>query len=393
MTAVRILHTADWQLGRRFGQFPKETAAILADARFSTVAAINKLARESAVDATLVAGDVFDSNQLSDADILRGFTLICESPCPIVLLPGNHDADLPGSVWDRITRERAVPAHVHIIRAGRPDALVLLNGRLAILAAALGQVRAELDHLRLFTSQRAAQALAADCVIIGLAHGSVEGKLPAGAELNNLIPADLARLAQLDYLALGDWHGMLGLDNKTRYSGTPEPDRFRNNLKGQVLLIELESLHAPQIMPTNVAQFDWLELQLNAITSDSPASLITKILATIAVEVGPATPEKLRQLVLRLKLSGTLSLQARFDFERLLEALRATVRLLIYRDAALRTAPEPASLAELEAQFANASYAQHVARTLHEELADPDVGISNRATDALQRLLQLRQQA
>ena len=398
MTApVRLLHTADWQLGRRYGQFPKETAAILADARFSTVAAINALAREKSVDAVLVAGDVFDSNQLSDADILRGFTLICECPCPIVLLPGNHDADVPGGVWDRITRERDVPAHVHIIRAGRADALVLLGGRLAILAAALGQVRAEVEHLSLFASQRAAQALEANCAVIGLAHGSLMGKLPAGAELSNVIPAELAQLANLDYLALGDWHGLLIIDGKTCYSGTPEPDRFRNNLKGQVLIVELESassaIRAPLISAANVAQFDWLELQLNAITSDSPASLVAKIFAAITGQLGGASPEKLRQLVLRLKLSGTLSLQARFELARMLEELRATVRLLIYRDDSLRTAPEPAGLDALEAQFANASYAQNVARTLHQELADPDTAISSRATDALQRLLQLRQQA
>jgi len=392
-TPLRLLHTADWQLGRRFGQFPKEAAAILADARFNTVAAINKLAREKSVDAILVAGDVFDSNQLSDADILRGFTLICESPCPIVLLPGNHDADVPGGVWDRIIRERDIPPHVHIMRAGRPDALVLLDGKLAVFAAALGQIRAEVEHLSLFAGQRAAQALAADCKVVGLAHGSILGKLPAGAELSNMIQAELAQLAGLDYLALGDWHGLLMIDSKTYYSGTPEPDRFRNNLKGQVLIVELDAPKAPIISAAGVALFDWLELSLNLITSDSPTSVMAQIFSAIAASLGQTSPEKLRQLVLKLKLNGTLNLQARFDLERLLEALRAQVRLLVYSDASLRTAPEPASLDALEAQFASASYAQDVARALHAELADVDVAISGRATDALQRLLSLAQQA
>ncbi len=389
---MRLLHTADWQLGRRFGQFASEPAAILADARFSTITAINQLALEKSVDVILVAGDVFDSNQLSDADILRGFSLICESPCEIVLLPGNHDADCAGSVWERIVRERKVPANVHIVRAGKSDALVLLNGALAVLSAPLGQVRADIDHLSLFARQRTAQSLASDCIVVGLAHGSVQGKLPPGAEVNNPIAADLASLAKLDYLGLGDWHGYLTIDSKTCYSGTPEPDRFRNNTKGQVLLVDVQAGMNPHISPINVAQFDWLELPLIASGSDTAASLMAKIFEGIAKQTSANTAEQLRKLVLRLKLSGTLSLPARIEFERGLAELRAQIRQLSYLETALRTSLEPASYATLISQFADASYVQNVARTLFDELADPDPALAMRASDALVYLHQLSQQ-
>lgn len=388
---MRLLHTADWQLGRRYGQFDSEPAAILADARFSTISSINQLAQEQSVDVILVAGDVFDSNQLSDADILRGFSMICESPCPIVLLPGNHDADSAGSVWERIVQGRKIPPHVHIIRADKSDALVLHDGAIAVLSAPLRQVRADIDHLSLFASQRAAQALASDCIVIGLAHGSVQGKLPPGAEVNNPIAADLANLAQLDYLALGDWHGYLEIDSKTCYSGTPEPDRFRNNSKGQVLLVDVQAGASLQISPVNVAQFDWLELPLTASASDSAASLMAAISESISAQIGTNAPEKLRQLVLRLKLSGTLSLPARIAFERELDALQASIRLLSYRENALRTALDPGSFAELILQFTDASYVQNVARSLFDELADPDAAFVIRASDALIYLHQLSQ--
>lgn len=389
---IRLLHTADWQLGRRFGQFAPDSAAILADARFSTISQIHALAKEKSVDVTLVAGDIFDSNQLSDAEVLRGFNLICESPCPIVLLPGNHDADTPGSVWERILHMRALPAHVYIVRAGQAQALLLLDGQLAILTAPLAQIRAEIDHLSLFTAQRSAQTLSPDCTVIGLAHGSVTGKLPPGAELSNSIASSLASDAKLDYLALGDWHGYLAIDSKTFYSGTPEPDRFRANAKGQLLLVELAAEQEPQVSVHSVAQFDWIEMPLSAISSDSAASLMAQIASAIATQTGASTPEKLRQLVLRLKVSGTLGLAARFDFERALADLSATIRLLIVRDVGLRTAAAASSLAVLEAQFVGASYAQNVARALHAELADPDAAISRRASDALGRLHQLSQQ-
>ena len=62
-----------------------------------------------------------------------------------------------------------------------------------------------------------------DAVRVGLAHGSVANRLPEG-DAKNEIAEDRATTANLDYLALGDWHGTMEIAPKTWYSGTPEPD-------------------------------------------------------------------------------------------------------------------------------------------------------------------------
>ena len=63
---THFLHTADWQIGRQYGQFETDDAALLAEARFDVVARIAALAAERQVDAVLVAGDVFDTQGVSD---------------------------------------------------------------------------------------------------------------------------------------------------------------------------------------------------------------------------------------------------------------------------------------------------------------------------------------
>jgi DNA repair exonuclease SbcCD nuclease subunit len=57
---LRLLHTADWHLGRRFPTFPSEGQKKLSRARMDVVGRILEVARRNAVNAILCAGDIFD---------------------------------------------------------------------------------------------------------------------------------------------------------------------------------------------------------------------------------------------------------------------------------------------------------------------------------------------
>src|ERR1700745_511525 len=57
---LRLLHTADWHLGRRFPSFPEEGQRKLSRARMDVVERILDVARRNAVNAVLCAGDIFD---------------------------------------------------------------------------------------------------------------------------------------------------------------------------------------------------------------------------------------------------------------------------------------------------------------------------------------------
>src|ERR1019366_9657140 len=57
---LRLLHTADWHLGRRFPSFPEDAQKKLSRARIDVIATILNVARRNSVDAVLCAGDLFD---------------------------------------------------------------------------------------------------------------------------------------------------------------------------------------------------------------------------------------------------------------------------------------------------------------------------------------------
>ena len=202
------------------------------------MARLAALATEQAVDAVLVAGDVFDGNLVADRTLLQAMAAMRGFAGPWLLLPGNHDAALAESAWTRLERLDP-PANLLIARTPAP--IVLADGRLVVLPAPLTERHSQ-DDLTAWMDTAATPAMA---LRVGLAHGSVADRLPAAAEAANPIAPDRAETARLDYLALGDWHGTLEIAPRTWYAGTPEPDRFKANAAGQALLVELDGPGAP----------------------------------------------------------------------------------------------------------------------------------------------------
>ncbi|HMR30081.1 MAG TPA: DNA repair exonuclease [Geminicoccaceae bacterium] len=318
---VRLLHTADWQLGRGFSGIGGDAAALLREARFEAVRRLARLAAEHEVAAVLVAGDVFDGNQVADATIHRALQAMSGFQGPWVLLPGNHDAHLAECVWTRLER-LGPPGNLHI--AARPEPMALADGRLVVLPAPLTARRTP-DDLSSWmdTAETPAAALR-----IGLAHGAVLGRLPAGADADNPIAADRAERARLDYLALGDWHGTLEIDRRCWYAGTPEPDRFPANDPGNALLVELDGPGSPpRVTRLPVAGYRWLTLELR----EADAATVDRRLGELAD--APRT-------LLSLRLSGSAGLAERAAVDAACERWAARLCHLVIDDGDLVTLPE-----------------------------------------------------
>jgi DNA repair exonuclease SbcCD nuclease subunit len=250
---LKILHTADWQIGKLYGQFEPDDAALLADARFAAVERLAQLASVQGVDLVLVAGDVFDAQGVAERTIHRLFHCLRGYAGPWIMIPGNHDAALSESVWTRAARLGAIPPNVTVCLA--PGSLLFDSLRVAVLAAPLTQ---RLTHTDL-TAGFAAADTPSGFHRIGVAHGSVQGILADGIDSSNPIAAGRAAEARLDYLALGDWHGCRQVDARTWYSGTPETDRFRANDSGRALIVEIGTGGAePVVTPVITGQYRWL---------------------------------------------------------------------------------------------------------------------------------------
>ena len=329
---IKLLHTADWQIGKQYGQFDADDAALLAEARFAVVERLAQLAVAHDVDAVLVAGDVFDAQGVADKTIHRLFNSMAAFSGPWVLIPGNHDAGLAESVWTRAARLNAVPPNAHVCL--RPEPLLLPSLGLAILPAPLTQRHTHNDLTEWFAAAQVPPGL----FRVGLAHGSVQGILAEDIDSSNPIAAARAEQASLDYLALGDWHGCKQVDARTWYSGTPESDRFKANASGQALIVSLsEPGNLPSVAQHTTGQYRWRE---DTVDLQVPSD-IDAVLQQLA-ELTSAD-------VVSLSLTGRIELPGR---RRLMDAIgqaRGRVRSLVADLSALRFEPTAEDIGALQA--------------------------------------------
>jgi len=113
--AFNFIHTADWQLGKSFGQFPAETAGALRLARQSVITRIAQAARDNGAKHVLVAGDVWDSAIPSNTTLRQPLAIMAEAAdIHWWLMPGNHDPDGSDRLWDRIDDIKS--ENIHTLR-------------------------------------------------------------------------------------------------------------------------------------------------------------------------------------------------------------------------------------------------------------------------------------
>ncbi|WFC65269.1 DNA repair exonuclease [Achromobacter denitrificans] len=367
---THFLHTADWQIGRQYGQFETDDAAMLAEARFDVVARIAALAVERRVDAVLVAGDVFDTQGVSDRTIRRLFAAMAAYTGPWVMIAGNHDAALADSVWSRAAQLGCIPSNVHVpLGTGVVDLPAI---RLAVLAAPLTQRHTYDDVTQAFDALETEPGR----IRVGLAHGSVAGRLPDNIDATNPIAPDRAARARLDYLALGDWHGCLSIDERTWYAGTPEQDRFRGNEPGYVLDVRIEAPGAaPAVERLTTGKYRWSAWS-ETLSLPSDAQALAERMAALRAED-----------VLRLDVQGHVNMETwEARCNRPWTGPRE-VRALLPDLSGLKLEPDEADLAELRVS----GYVGEVAAQL--QALQSDAAQAAVAGEALRLLLRFQRES
>ncbi|OFS48582.1 metallophosphatase [Achromobacter xylosoxidans] len=366
---THFLHTADWQIGRQYGQFETDDAALLAEARFDAVARIAALAAERQVDAVLVAGDVFDTQGVSDRTIRRLFAALAAYAGPWVMIAGNHDAALADSVWSRAAQLGCIPPNVRV--PPRPGVVDLAAQNLAVLAAPLTQRHTYDDVTQAFDAMESEPGR----IRVGLAHGSVAGRLPDTIDATNPIAPDRASRARLDYLALGDWHGCLSIDECTWYAGTPEQDRFRGNEPGYVLDVRIAAPGAtPQVERVATGKYRW-SAWTETLSLPTDAQALAERLAALRAED-----------VLRLELQGHVNVPTWEALQRAVDQAAAQARAVLPDFSGLLLEPDDADLAQLGAS----GYVGEVATQLQAMQADPEQAAV--AGEALRLLLRFQRE-
>lgn len=107
---LTILHAADLHLDSPFRSLPpREAQARRADQR-QTLDALRDLALERQVGLVLLAGDLFDSQEVYPETLEALARTLGQMPCPVCIAPGNHDYYAPQSPYAR----PIWPDNVHI---------------------------------------------------------------------------------------------------------------------------------------------------------------------------------------------------------------------------------------------------------------------------------------
>ena len=354
---LRLLHTADWQLGKPFHNLPVEVAPLLREARLAAVRTIAELAARHEATAILVAGDAFDSNFVPERTILQALAAMRGFAGPWVLLPGNHDAALAEGVWSRLER-LGRPANVIVADTPRP--ILLAEGRVVVLPAPLTE-RHTSDDL---TAWMDAAPTPSGTVRVGLAHGSLAGRLPEAADAANPIDPERADRARLDYLGLGDWHGTLEIGPRTWYAGTPEPDRHRANDAGNVLLVELGAPGtAPAVTRLPTARHAWRQLSLDLSGAPDAKAAVDRLFA--------GSPG-LERAVVQLTLTGMVDLASRATLEAALDRWSGEFCHLDVRDELLNE-PSERDLLSLGDSPVIGSVARELAALAHADAAQREI--------------------
>lgn len=338
MTTLKIIHTADWQLGKPFGRFPQEVRSALAEARLDAIDRLGAAAKSSGAPHIVVAGDVFDNVEPGDRIVMQALSRMEQTPVIWWLMPGNHDHARAGGLWSRM-RGRA-PASIRIVDT--PEPIEMEQGAW-LLPAPLEYRRTVSDP----TAAMVDMATPPGALRLGLAHGSIT-EFGATGESSNLIPPDRAMSAGLDYLALGDWHGYLTVGDRTAYSGTPEVDRFGREEPGGCISVSLRSNEKPEIQRIETGRYRWLSRGWNVENVKD----LERELAALRGEV------RLSDVLLSLHLAGVTSLADRIAMTTTVEdRLAHEVRHLdLYADdLSARPTAEDVALIDVQGALAGAT--------------------------------------
>jgi hypothetical protein len=318
---LTFLHTADWQLGKPFasiGEVSKRHR--VQQERLHAVLGLKEVVEKSGASFVLVAGDLFDSSQATKATVSAACAAIGSLKVPVLVIPGNHDHAGAGSIWEQefFKREQQQLApNFRVLLTVEP--VVLENA--IIFPAPLLRRHETGDPTAWIRAALEDPTLPPELPRIVLAHGTIQGfgssqeDDDGGSTVVNWIDLSRLPLEQIDYIALGDWHGTKQVGPKAWYSGTHEIDRFpkgEGNDPGNLLKVTVSRGQAPVVERIPSSRFLWRELAFR-FSDDASLDLFVS-------QMDEAIGSRGDEHLLLLSLDGSLGIEASGRLVTILES-------------------------------------------------------------------------
>ncbi len=335
--SITFLHSSDWQLGmmRRF--LGPDGQARWGQARLDAVARIGDVATSTGAAFVVVTGDVFEHNQVERQTILRACEALKRIPVPVVLLPGNHDALEPGSLWTSAQWQAHAPSHVTVLNDSEP--LEIVPG-VEIVGAPWRSRRPLSDP----AAPGYADLTPAEpgTTRILLAHGQLTSLSGGMSDVPTIDQAALeAAVAdgRLQYVGLGDRHSTTQVTERIWFSGTQEVTSPEEDAPGNVLKVTIGG-GAIEVEPVRVGAWHMVDHRAELFDEESLRAL---------EDWFAELPEKERTYV-RLAGDGSLTLPLLSRLDAMIDA-QGEVFASVERWAkfwTVRPAPDAADLDALQ---------------------------------------------
>lgn len=300
---IRILHAADLHLDSPFAALSPRKAAQRRQEQREVLTRLIRECDERNCDLLLLAGDLFDSDQLyrETAELLIERLGTCRAK--VFIAPGNHDFFSASSPYSSLSW----PENVRIFRSERIEAVRLEEPAVTVYGAAFTAPHAQ-PLLRGFR----AEADGRPAVMV------VHGELSERQGMYNAISEKDAADSGLDYLALGHIHE----DNLRRIGRTTVGNPgcaigrgFDEPGEKGAFYLELENgVCRAQAVPLGAKQYRIIRAQIDG---------------DLTVSVDAALPKERKDWILRLILTGTCpapdlnalqaALEPRFDTLELID--------------------------------------------------------------------------
>jgi DNA repair exonuclease SbcCD nuclease subunit len=293
----------------------------------------------------LVAGDLFDSPSPVKATVARACEAIGAMEVPVWVIPGNHDHGGPGGLWEQeffLNQREQLAPNLRVLLSAEP---VVLD-QAVLFPAPLLRRHDLVDPTAWIRSVFDSPDMPPGLPRIVLAHGSVHGfestQDDEDEDAKGVNRLALERLpdAEIDYVALGDWHGTKQVSPKAWYCGTPEIDRFpkgSDNDPGNILVVRASRGGLPEVRPQRSGRLRWNEFT-HRFSDDQGFDAFRDELDHRIGQWG-------QDSLLKLTLEGSLGIDTSLRLAGLIEGLEARLLRLKLED---RVAIAP-SAAEIEA--------------------------------------------
>ncbi len=228
---LRVLHTADWHLGRALHEEP------LLDDQVWALDQLVTLAKDERPDAVVVAGDVYD-RAIPPAEAVAVLddvlTRLADLRVPVVIIAGNHDSGERLSFGGRLLAGRGVHLRGAVAQAHEP---VEIPGKGFVYAlpfvdpdvvrGLLGdeEIRGHAAATERLLARVRADAASRLLPTVLVAHSFVQGATQTPDSERPIIVGTAGSVpsgtvAGFDYVALGHLHAPQAVSDGVRYSGS-----------------------------------------------------------------------------------------------------------------------------------------------------------------------------